>query len=433
MFKDFFHNVAGSCANKHLLLGTVVPLIFISALSLTMLFLGSCQNQNANTHSSHNHPTPATTTYYTCSMHPQVQLANPGKCPICGMTLIRVEKSVTPKPDELLLSDQQIRLGNISVDTLSSGGLGDELTLTATLNFNQQKTTTISSRVMGRIERLYFKNVGDYVSKGQKLFDLYSEDLNNAKQEYILAVERQKVLENSMIDFNELIQGAKNKLLLWGLNDAQITALAQIKKASPVTTFYSNTAGYITTLDAREGDYVMEGGAVVHLADLSSLWVEAQLYASQFATIDKNATAIVQVPDMPGHEIKGKIDFVNPEINPETHINLIRVVIPNPNNHLKPGMPAYVYIRSRQRKALTLPIDAVIRDVKGATVWVKTGHNTFKSKMVDVGLEGDDKIEILSGLHTGDVVVVTGAYLLNSEYIFRKGANPMAGHEMGKM
>jgi Cu(I)/Ag(I) efflux system membrane fusion protein len=348
------------------------------------------------------------------------------------MKLIKAEKTAKPKPDELLLNDNQIKLGNISVDTIGKSNLGDEVVLTATINFNQQKTATVSSRVMGRVEHLYFKNVGDYVSKGQKLFEIYSEELNNAKQEYILAVERQKVLDNSMIDFQQLIQGARNKLLLWGMSNSQINELSKTKN-NPTTSFYSNASGFVTALDVKEGDYVMEGGPIVHLADLSTLWVEAQVYTSELSKIDRNSSAIVQIPDMPGKELRGRIEFVNPEINPDTRINLVRVTIPNANNHLKPGMPAYVYIKSRRRNALTLPIDAVIRDGKGSTVWIKTGTNTFKSKMVETGLEVDDRIEIIAGLNAGDVVVTTGAYLVNSEYIFKMGTNPMAGHNMKGM
>jgi Cu(I)/Ag(I) efflux system membrane fusion protein len=186
-------------------------------------------------------------------------------------------------------------------------------------------------------------------------------------------------------------------------------------------------------MDTREGDYVMEGGTLVKLADLSTLWVEAQVYTSQLAEINNNSIATVRLPGFEGKEIKGKIGFINPEINPDTRINLIRVSISNPGNHLKPGMPAYILLRSPQRKTLTLPIDAVIRDGKGATVWIRTGTHSFKSKMVTVGLESDDRIEIKSGLNSGDVVVITGAYLLQSEYIFKKGSNPMAGHDMSNM
>lgn len=368
-------------------------------------------------------------TYYTCSMDPQVVEYKPGKCPICKMDLTPVKKKNGENKDELQLSEQQIQLGNIQTDTIRNGTIGDQMILTATLNFDQMKASSVSSRVMGRVEKLYYKNLGDYIKKGSLLYDIYSEDLNNAKQEYILALDRRKAFTTeTVIDFDQLIQSARNKLLLWGLSEAQINELANSKKATPTTTFYSTASGYITQLEIREGDYVMEGGTIVKLADLSTLWAEAQVYTSQLSEINSNSVATVQLPDFDNKEIKGRIEFVNPEINPDTRINLIRVSIPNAGNQLKPGMPAYVLLKSPQRQSLTLPIDAVIRDGKGATVWIQTGKNTFKSVMVQTGLESDDRIEIKSGLKTGDIVVLAGAYLLHSEYVFKKGADPMAGH-----
>ena len=129
----------------------------------------------------------------------------------------------------------------------------------------------------------------------------------------------------------------------------------------------------------------------------------------------------------------GKIQFVNPEINPNPRINLVRVAIPNPGKQLKPGMQAYVVLKNRQRNSLTLPIDAVIRSEKMNMVWIEIDKNTFKSVMVETGIESGDKIEIRSGLKEGDVVVTSGAYLLNSEYIFKKGSTPMGGHDMSNM
>jgi len=372
--------------------------------------------------------------YYTCSMHPQVMENKPGKCPICSMQLIPVKKTKAEMKDEITLSGQQVQLGNIHTDTIRNGTMGDQLVLPATLNFDQTKTSSVSSKVMGRIEKLYYKNVGDYIKKGSPLFDLYSEELNNAKQEYLLALDRKKAFANeTAIDFDRLLQSAKNKLLLWGMDESQVRELANTKKASPTTTFHSNTGGAITSLEVREGNYVMEGGTIIKLADLSTLWAEAQVYTSQLAAIDRNSIVTVQLPDFDGKEIKGKIEFVNPEINPDTRINLIRVSIPNNDNQLKPGMSAYVFLKSPQRKTVTLPVDAVIRDGKGATIWVQTANNTFKTVMVQTGLESDDRIEIKSGLKLGDIVVISGAYLLQSEYIFKKGANPMAGHDMSKM
>ena len=368
--------------------------------------------------------------FYTCSMDPQIMESKPGKCPICHMELTAVKKSNTQNEDEIQLSEQQIQLGNIQVDTIRNGAIGDQMVLNATLNSDETKTNIVSARVMGRIDKLYYKNVGDYVPKGVKLFDLYSEELNNAKQEYILALDQQKILDNSIIDFKQLVQSAKNKLLLWGMSEAQITELTKTKKLSALTAFYSSASGYITSLEINEGDYVAEGAAIIKLADLSTLWAEVQVYASQLSMIDRNGEAIVKIPDMPNKEMKGKIVFENPEISPDTRINLVRVSIPNPDNTLKPGMPAYVTLKSRKRNSLSLPIDAVIRDSKSASVWVKTSTDSFKNKMVETGLETDDRIEIKSGLEEGDIVVISGAYLINSEYIFKRGANPMEGMKM---
>lgn len=391
------------------------------------IFFFACSDKKQETHAGHVNESDV---YYSCSMHPQVMESKPGNCPVCGMALTMVKKSET-EADELELSDQQIQLGNISVDTIHTGNIGSQTVLTAVLNFDQTKTSAISSRVMGRVERLYFKNVGDYISKGDKLYDLYSEELNNAKEEYILAVKRKKEFTgNTAIDFNSLIQSGRNKLTLWGMNNEQINQLEHTGQANAITTFYSNSNGYITVLDVLQGDYVMEGGTIVQLAELSTIWAEAQVYTSLFSQLPRNASVTVRIPEVGDEAIKGTVSFVNPEVVPGSEINLIRISIPNKKNQLKPGMAAYVYLNGSANSAFMLPVDAVIRDSKGATIWIKTGKNTFKNKMVTVGAEANSKIEITSGLQPGDVVVITGAYLLNSEYIFRKGTNPMEGMKM---
>lgn len=387
----------------------------------SILFLASCKHDEKVAANKD--------VYYTCSMHPQINEPKPGKCPICGMNLIQVQKSQAPKSDELQLSEQQIQLGNIVVDTLGKGVIGNETILTATLNYDQQKLTSVSSRVMGRIDKLYHKNIGEYIRKGEPLMEVYSEELNNAKQEYLLALERRKVLDNSLIDFDQVIKSARTKLMLWGMTEVQINALTKNNTAKLTTTVYSNQSGYITELNIQEGEYISEGGTVVQLADLSTLWAEAQIYTSQYSQINNNGTVTVQLPDI-GKSINGRIEFVNPEISSDKRINLVRVTIPNQGNQLRPGMPAYVVLKGGQKSVLSLPVDAVIRDEKGATVWVQTGKNTFKNKMVTVGMESGDRIEITYGLSQGEAVVTRGAYLINSEFIFRKGSSPMEGMKM---
>lgn len=368
--------------------------------------------------------------YYTCSMHPQVMQDKPGTCPICHMELIVVKRTNTAA-DEIMLNEEQVRLGNIRVDTVKNGTIGDRLVLTATLNADETRVASVNARVTGRIDRLYFRNVGDYVPKGAHLYDLYSEELNNAKQEYVAAIERKEKLDNSIIDFNRLIESARTKLILWGMTEQQVAELARNRNPGTETSFYSQTGGYITELPVMEGQYVMEGATVVRIADLSSLWAEAQVYASEMSFIDRNGTATLTFPDLPGLEVTGKISFVNPEIAPDTRVNLLRVTVPG-NGQLRPGMPAYVTMRTRDVSTLTLPADAVLRNGKMSLVWLQTGPLVYRMKMVETGLESGAQIAIKKGLENGDVVVTSGAYLLNSEYIFKKGADAMgsmSGHQ----
>jgi len=396
----------------------VLLVVFITAV----LFV-ACKSKK-------NQPPADPDVYYTCSMDPQVKENKPGKCPICKMELTAARKSSRQNTDEIELSDQQVQLGNIHVDTLGKSSVGSQVILNATLNFDQQKTSAVSARIAGRVEKLYYKNIGDFVPRGAKLFELYSEELNNAKQEYLLMLEKQKTLGNTIINFDQLLEGAKNKLQLWGMTETQLAELAKSNKAAPLTPFYSHAAGFITSLEISEGSNVTEGSTILRLADLSTLWAEAQVYSSQLSTIDREGLAMVLFPDMPGIEVKGKIEFLNPEINPDTRINLVRVSIPNPNHLLKPGMSAYVTVKNRGHKMLSLPADAVIRDGRGALVWVQISKNKFKYKMVQLGLESNDQVEIKSGLKAGDGIVVSGAYLLNSEYIFKTGGNPMEAMKM---
>jgi Cu(I)/Ag(I) efflux system membrane fusion protein len=388
-----------------------------------ILFISSC------TQATKQPSAKKTDVYYTCSMHPQIMEDHPGKCPICQMTLIAVSKGDMTMNNEIHLNKEQIELANVHTDTISSGVAGTKMTLTGTLNFDQSKLSSLSTRVEGRIETLYFKNVGDYVHKGDKLYDIYSEDLNNAKQEYVTALQQSNI-DNTLVDYSSLIDAAKNKLLLWGMTNDQIKQLTKTKEVSTSTAFYSSEDGYITELDVKEGDYIMEGASVIQLADLSTLWAEAQVYTSQLAMLDKNGIATIQIPDLDNLQITGHIDFVNPEINPDTRINLVRVTVPNTNKQLHPGMPVYVLINNNEHSAISLPEEAVLRDEDGATVWVETKPGVYSARMVTTGVDDGNSIEITTGLKIGEIVVISGAYLINSEYIFKNGSDPMAGMKM---
>jgi Cu(I)/Ag(I) efflux system membrane fusion protein len=355
----------------------------------------------------------------------------------CGRREAKEEKTINvaanmPDMGEVNLNAEQITLGNILADTIKNGMANDQMVFTGILNFNQEKLSSVNTRVDGRIERLYIKKTGDYVHKGDPLYELYSEELNNAKQEYINALEQQRVIGNSLINYGALIESAKGKLVLWGLTEGQIGRLGGDKQVSTLTTFYSPEDGFVTAVNVQEGGYAMEGSPVIQLADLSSLWAEAQVFTTQLSALDKNSRVSVRIPDLDNLTIPGTIDFVNPEINPDTRINLVRVTIRNPGNRLHPGMAVYIEASNHQHHAIELPYEAVLTDSRGSVVWVEVKPGVYRVRMVQTGMTGENSVEITGGLREGDVVVTSGAYLINSEFIFQHGADPMAGMNMSK-
>ncbi len=392
---------------------------------LLLVFFISCGKKEEKTVNSD--------VYYTCSMDPQIIESKPGKCPICKMPLAEVKKTQQKNKNELQFSEQQIQLGNITTDSLKEHLLGEDILLTGIIEANQNTLASISARVMGRIEKLYFKAIGDVISKGQPLYEIYSEDLNTIIREMLLAAEKKKSLKSIEIDYDKILQSARNKLLLYGLTEEQIKQMEDEKIQPYTVKILSKIDGIIYSVDTKEGNYVIEGEDVFHLADFSTVWVEAQVYSDYISKMKEGMEAKVVLPAFTGKEFVGKLSFVNPELNSSSKINIVRVEIPNKNLEIKLGMQAYISLLLNQKRVLSLPTDAIINDGKGATVWLKTGHNTFKSVMVHTGLEANGYTEILHGLNKGDIIVVSGAYLLNSEYIFKKGANPMEGHDMSKM
>ena len=364
--------------------------------------------------------------YYTCSMDPQVHELKPGNCPICKMQLTKVSTIAGSGTDELKLSDQQVKLGNIIVDTIRNGSIRSDVLLPGTIVSDASSNQVISSRMAGRVDKLYYKIEGEYIKKGSKFMDLYSEQLNTAMQEYLLLLEKKSALGNAIVDYDQLLAASRNKLLLWGMTDAQVNELARTKHASNVVSFYSDKDGVIASIKVREGDYLMEGAPVMNLTNLSRVWVELQSYINE-SRITKGSRLEVRVPGIQT-PFFGTVEFQNPEINPSSRVNTMRLSIANANGLLKPGMPAYVRVDDQQSGKLVLPSAAVIRERGMNLVWVASGDHRFRSRMVKLGEESSDVVQVLDGLQEGDMVVTSGAWLLNSEYTLRNGKGVMAGH-----
>jgi len=399
----------------------------ITLLSILLMVMIACNSKNKEDHSGHKMTDE--TTFYTCSMDPQIKEDKPGKCPICHMHLTPVKLDKT-NSNEISLSKQQIRLGNISLQSITTSQSSVSQNYTGTLAINQDKINSVSSRAMGRIEKLFFKTVGDYVAKNQAVYQLYSEDIAIAKQDYFTAFKQLSMPGDFGKNAKNMLASAKQKLLFYGLTNAQIENIKTNKDVSPNTIFYSSHSGTISEIVATEGSYVMEGSGIIKMADLNSLWLETQVNVNYAKNLKIGQKANVTFSDFPDKTINTQVAFINPEINPDTRLLLIRMEIPNQGLQLKPGMQAVVKLTQSNAKGLFIPIDAVIREENASYIWVEKRPGIFENVMVETGTETNGMIEIKSDLDPSKKVVITGAYAINSEYKFRKGSDPMEGMKM---
>ena len=332
--------------------------------------------------------------------------------------------------NEISLSKQQIQLGNITTQTITQTQNSLNQSYTGVLVINQEKINTISARAMGRIEKLYFKTTGEYVKKNEAIYSLYSEDIAIAKQDYFAAYKQITMPGDFGKNARNILNAAKQKLQFYGLSNSQIESIKNSTAVSPYTTFYSNSNGYISEIIATEGSYIMEGAAIIKLADLSSLWLETQVNVNYAKNLSIGQPAGISFPDFPNKVSSAKISFINPEINPDSRLLLIRFEVPNQNLELKPGMQAIAKLIQSNVKGIFLPTDAVIREEKASYIWIEKRPGIFENLMVETGIEINGMIEIKSEIDSTKKVVITGAYAINSEYKFRKGSDPMEGMKM---
>jgi membrane fusion protein, copper/silver efflux system len=393
----------------------VIFLFFIASFA-------ACSTEQArDAHADHKHEATET---YSCPMHPNVVQDKLGKCPVCGMDLVKVTKSDAASND-VMLTDAQIKLANITTQKVSKKPMGQTIALTGRLMRNELLTVAITSRADGRLENLSVKETGQAIEKGQPLYTLYSEMLLTLQQEYLLAKEQFETLGNTEKRYKSFLDASEKKLLRYGLTKDQINQLKDRTSLTPRVTFLAPASGIVTEINASEGQYVTEGTTLYKIEDIGKLWVEAELYPNETSLVKNGDNVTVRVSGNENNPIEATVTFLSPEYRTGSQITILRASIDNPKNNFKPGQQVQVYLTHSAKEAIAVPVDAVIRDGKGMHVYVQAGINTFRPRMVKTGLESFNEVEIIEGLNEGDTIAISGAYLLYSEIVLKKGADPM--------
>ena len=425
---------------------------------------------------------------WTCSMHPAVALPAPGTCPICGMNLVALSSETTDtEPRRLVMSEAARKLADIATTAVERRFVAKKIRLTGKVDYDETRLRTVSAWVAGRLERLYVDYTGIEVRRGDHLVRLYSPALLEAQEELIQA---SRQVANGTAETSPFLRessqrslaSAREKLRLWGLDDAQIAAIEKRDSASDQVEINAPIGGVVIEKLRKQGDYVQEGSGIYVLADLSRLWVKLDAYEKDLPWIRYGQDVEIEAEALPGKTLQGTIAFIDPMVNPRTRTVGVRVNVDNTAGLLKPGMFVRSLVRSQiasegrvmdpalagkwispmhpevvkdgpgdcdvcgmdlvraedlgfatgedsKAKPLVVPATAVLRTGKRAVVYVKdpdAQRPTYRGRDVVLGPRAGDFYLVRSGLREGEEVVVHGAFKIDSELQIRGEVSMMS-------
>ena len=308
-------------------------------------------------------------TIWTCSMHPQIRLDEPGKCPICGMDLIPLEANAsTTNPKALQMTEDATKLANIQTMRVGMGDTQKELRLNGKVQIDERKLYAQSTHIPGRIEQLRINFTGETVNRGQTLAYVYSPDLLTAQEELLQSYS----IRNSQ---PELFEAAKQKLSNWKISESSIDKIISSGKLIQQFPITADVSGVVTSKKVDLGDYVNRGTPIYEIADLSSLWVLFDVYESDMPWVKVGDKVSYTIQSLPGETFEGTISFVDPLINPQTRVATARIEIKNTGNKLKPEMFASGIVKNsltpKATKDIVIPKSAVMWTGKRSVVYVK--------------------------------------------------------------
>ncbi|TGE83593.1 efflux transporter periplasmic adaptor subunit [Pseudoalteromonas sp. KS88] len=347
--------------------------------------------------------------YWVAPMDSNYRRDEPGLSPM-GMELVPVyaesESNNQNGPGTVTISPTVVNNLGVRTAKVQLKALQSEVRTVGYVQFNQDQLVHIHPRVEGWIETLYVKAAGDKVEKGEPLYTLYSPQLVNAQEEFVLAVNR----NNSV-----LIRAAKARLKALNVSDGFVERLQANKKVMQNITFYARQSGVMNELNIREGFYVKPGTSMMSIGQLDEVWVEAEVFERQAQLIEVGLPVTMTLDYIAGQSWRGRVDYIYPTLDAKNRTLRVRLRFNNQDHQLKPNMFAQVTINASAEQQLIVPKEAVIRTGSQDRVVVALGEGRFKSVAVELGRSDSDNTVILAGINADDEVVISAQFLLDSE------------------
>lgn len=367
---------------------------------------------------------------WTCSMHPQIQLPEPGKCPICFMELIPIRRENEGDKEsirEITLSESARKLAGITTEEVQRLNVSVETRMVGKVDYDETRVRNITAWTGGRVDRMYVDYTGSRVKKGQPMVSIYSPELLTAQAELIQAVKALEDLKNSNLDLvkdsaKRTEEAAREKLRLLGLTRGQIDRVANEGKPSDHITLYAPQGGVVIRKDVNEGQYVKTGMSIYSIADLTTLWVILEAYETDLPWIALGQQVEFQTEAYPGKIFKGKVVYIDPLVNEKTRTVRVRLEVGNKDGSLKPGM----LVRATQQKdgkaktagesPLVIPASAPLITGKRAVVYVANPDKAgaFEGREIVLGPRAGNHYIVRSGLEEGEQVVTKGNFKIDS-------------------
>ncbi|MDF0644770.1 MAG: efflux RND transporter periplasmic adaptor subunit [Nitrospira sp.] len=339
---------------------------------------------------------------------------------VVGMTMERQGETAAPPSGAVAIPAVARQLIGVRSAPATHVTLEEQIRTVGTVGYDERGFTQVTLKTPGWVREVFVNSIGRPVRKGDPLLTFYSPDLLATQDEYLLAVNAQGQLADSPLaevkaNAASLVAGARERLRLWDLTDAQIGALERRGRAEPLLTVYAPASGVVLTREALPGKYVEPGTTLYEIADLSTVWIIADVYESEVAAVKVSQPASVSFVAYPGETFQGRVAYIYPSLNMEARTVRVRLELSNPGLKLKPGMYGNVTFSTSSVKTLAVPKEAVLETGLRQLVFMDRGQGRYEPASVKLGRRSQDSVEVLEGLTEGDRIVTSANFLLDAE------------------